>query len=279
MKPALAALMVVFCPALASAGILDSALRFWSLDQTLTESRAGTGASAVSGPLSFTADRDGNAAGALDLGGSTDAVLVDNSHPIALVDFSISLWFRMHEHNPNGGRSTLFDTRLAGASYPFSAGNTSVIGFVDNGITESSGPNPDDGWFGSFTGQDLLLDDVNDGNWHNVVLTVDASSSTQSLFFNGSLIDARGANAGPNPSIFGLDMTFGDSGRFLSSPGFNFRGALDDVAIWGAALDTREVQEVYLAAASATPSMLPAPGSLPLLSVALLLLTRHRQRH
>ena len=127
MKPALAALMVVFCPALASAGILDSALRFWSLDQTLTESRAGTGASAVSGPLSFTADRDGNAAGALDLGGSTDAVLVDNSHPIALVDFSISLWFRMHEHNPNGGRSTLFDTRLAGASYPFSATRRSSV--------------------------------------------------------------------------------------------------------------------------------------------------------
>lgn len=274
----LAGFLIAAHATIASAGILDSAVRFWSFDQTLTESRVGTGAAGSIGALPYVTDRDGNAGGALDLGGSTDAVVVDNTDPIALSDFTISLWFRMDEHNPNGGRSTLFDTRRAGVSYPFSAGNASVIGFLDNGVSESSGPNPTDAWFGSFSGQDLLLDDANDGNWHNLLLTVDGTTGTQSLYFDGSVRDVRAANPGPDPSVFALDMTFGDSGRFLNSPGFNFRGALDDVAIWGTALDATQVEQVYLAAASATPAIVSAPGPLLLMSASLLFLGGRRRQ-
>lgn len=261
----------------ASAGVISTAdaISYWGFEQSIASSdgRAGTYAFGSSASPDYVTDRFGNAQSALSLRGDRDVLNVANAAiPEFLTDFSISVWFRMDNHNPNGGRSVLFDTRRSGGTYN-NNGAASVIGFIDDGIDPPTGINPSEGYFGTFNRQDLELADANSGEWHNIFFSV-TGNTNQSIFYNGVSISSGGTNAtGPSPSTFGLDLTFGDTGIDANGRGFNFRGDLDDIAIWNQSFSATEVREFYFGLAH-----VPAPGSGLLMILGLYPLVRARKR-
>ena len=120
--------------------------------------------------------------------------------------------------------------------------------------------------FGTWTGQTNTItspDAYNDGGWHHVVAT--QSSGGMKLFVDGDLV-------GTNPQTAAQDYTGywkagGDTTWGSSSPYFD--GLLDEIAIYGGALDASTITQHYsLGAGVAPPNQLPvasftaAPGQL-----------------
>ncbi|WOJ97743.1 LamG-like jellyroll fold domain-containing protein [Congregibacter brevis] len=254
-------LALCLLPGVSSAGILDTALRFWSFDNTLVDSVAGIGATTRSWTSGYAEDRNGNAAGALNLGGDLDAVLVNSATDLLpLANYSISLWFNMNAHNSAGGRSQLFDTR-DGSNIE----RDSLASFIDNtaNLNSNDGSNPQDGWLGTFSAQRIPLTEANNQTWHHLLFST--TSTTQSIYYNGQIDPVSFVNYGSgsplNPAILNTGIVFGDKGNDLGT-GFNFNGSLDDIALFDRALDGSDAASLFSAPASASVS---APSTLLLM--------------
>jgi hypothetical protein len=88
---------------------------------------------------------------------------------------------------------------------------------------------------------DSLTDDT---EWHHVVLVRDASSETNTLYLDGQVQDA--------PVTQAFDAGFGSVNSKMTigylagtTPAFYFDGLIDEVAIYGRALDLTEIGEHY----------------------------------
>jgi hypothetical protein len=248
-------------PGVSSAGLLDSALRFWSFDGTLSDSVANIGATSRGGwDGGYSTDRDGNLGGALDLTGDLDAVIVDSSSDLAtLSQYSLSLWFRMDSHNGPLGRSQIFDVRDAGGTE-----TASIRGLIDNTATGGviSNLDPVNAWLFPYTvsdGSKISLESANNQTWHHLLFSV---SDTQEItYFNGNEVASSSPFSGNTPSNFNPGIAFGDRRGDLGG-GFNFNGSLDDIALWDRALSASDAAALFAAPASAS---VPAPTTLLLL--------------
>ncbi len=104
---------------------------------------------------------------------------------------------------------------------------------------------------------------VADGSWQHVVGVFDSTLSTNrlKLYINGQLI---GQTNGPT-TLFNLahDVSIGSREDNISS-GYNlpFTGIMDEVRIYNRALVPSDVQELYLAAGLAAPSIVVQPQSI-----------------
>lgn len=97
---------------------------------------------------------------------------------------------------------------------------------------------------GSSSGADTFNTNINDGQWHHVVV-MNNGAGTTSLFVDGT---AAGTDS---ESLHKLDlarqMTIGSE---WDGTGGHFDGKIDDFAVWGRTLDTTEIQTIYNAGLS-----------------------------
>ena len=102
---------------------------------------------------------------------------------------------------------------------------------------------------------------VNDGNWHNIVMTVNLSSSLLSLYVDGAFANSQtmGTSAFPNFDNFEI----GRLGR--SSPTDSYTGLVDDIQIYDTALSVGDVQYIYN---NPGVAVVPEPSTLALFGLS-----------
>jgi hypothetical protein len=110
---------------------------------------------------------------------------------------------------------------------------------------------------------------VNDGAWHNLVMTVNLSSSSLSLYVDGVLANTQTMATAAFPSFNNFEI--GRLGR--SAPTDPYQGLLDDVQVYDEALSQSQVQFLFANPGTA----IPEPGALALAGLGLLSLTFRRR--
>lgn len=240
------------------AGVIDSAERYWTFDNTFNESISGILGHAEGG-VGFGTDRFGNENSAISFDGFDDRLLIDNTTDLPdFGDFSVSLWFLMNEHT---GRAYLFDSRAPGStSYSFI--------FIDR-----IGAGPDShGEIRTFNSPRVLQPNLNDHQWHNLIYTNNFTDGYSKVYLDAVEISSQASTV---PTNFNGGLSFGALGAG-TTPGGNywFNGKLDDIAIWGKALTADDVQEVYANNGAAID--VPEPSTIAVLSLGMLVLGLRR---
>ncbi len=108
-------------------------------------------------------------------------------------------------------------------------------------------------WVGN-NGSVLSADPVNDGNWHHVALSRDASSGNVKVYIDGALDSSVTLEAGAKTSQFKLIGALSDvAGDGTTFQGANFfNGQLDDVQIYNVVIDPAVVAAIALPPAAPT---------------------------
>jgi hypothetical protein len=91
--------------------------------------------------------------------------------------------------------------------------------------------------------------------WHMIVATLDTATHTRSLYWDGKPVamDKGGGEAGKkNIFTIGASPVFG---------GRNFKGGIEEAALWNRALKATEVASIYVAARPDASQAAPAPAS------------------
>ena len=122
-------------------------------------------------------------------------------------------------------------------------------------------------------------DILTNSDWHQVVFVNDLG--TKSIY-----IDGVASGTSRDGSGFGGDDLAGATVRIGYSSGhdgsINYRGYMDETAIWSRALTSSEISTLYDAGQAGesflTYTPVPEPGSLAILGVFDLLATSHRRR-
>jgi hypothetical protein len=84
------------------------------------------------------------------------------------------------------------------------------------------------------------------GRWHMIVVTMDLSTKTRKIYWDGKAVSTDAGGGNPNKTApFTLAESSVFTGRF-------FNGRIDEAALWGRALSASEVASMY--AATVTPA-------------------------
>lgn len=114
---------------------------------------------------------------------------------------------------------------------------------------------------------------VDDGQWYHIVLVHNGGGGDNELWINGSLIvsEARGDVADNDKSLL--------IGNNPDNPDRGWDGLIDDTAIWGRALTSNEITQIYNEGVSGNSlaTIIPEPGSLALLGLGGLMALRRRR--
>lgn len=160
---------------------------------------------------------------ALELDGSNDYVQV-NERIVSDYPFSISVWLKTNAAISDQAVVNLADSN-SGSSYCGlylrSNGRVRLIAWRTNRVIEGT--------------------DINDGQWHHVV-GVFTSLNDRTLYVDGIIngTDTRGSGFNSNADRWNFGR-WGDS-----TPSAYFDGTIDEVKLWDRALNSTEVELLYL---------------------------------
>lgn len=145
--------------------------------------------------------------------------------------FTLSLWVK----SPNTATKNYLEKMASSIGYRFydSGGNKIQLEFRGTGGTGDR-----------IRVETSSATSVNDGNWHNVVVTYSGSGAA-----SGVRIYLDGQQLGTTTLSDTLTTNPNNSGTLSiasrSGGGTNFVGNIDEVSIWDAALNATEVDEIY----------------------------------
>ena len=195
---------------------------------------------------------------ALDFGTGTapaSALVPDATflNPTASNDvMSASVWVKRYDNPPADG--TAFWAESAS-----SAGNRGFLANVplsasDSVIFDVGGNGPDEELAAPISGFPGFTDDSFWTNWHNYVFIKNAGD--KQIWIDGQFF-ADGPGATVVPTDF-TKMWFGAAGGGQGGASFNLHGLIDDFAVFGTALATNQIQQLF----TGTPTDLPASAKL-----------------
>ena len=237
--------VILILPNISNASLISTADRFWTFDETFNDSVTGLQGNAEGG-ASFGEDRDGNDNSALNLDGYNDRVWIDVSPDLTSVsDFTLSFWFKMNEHN-SAGRTYLFDTRGPNSELPL----RNYLFIYTDGTVGVSDSNIQ---VGNTSAASISL---NDSNWHHIAFSYSALAGAM-FYFDSNLL---ATNTSWVASDFSKGLVFGSAGSADVGGNYWLNGLLDDAGLWTSALSAEEIEELFLAEASAT--FITEPGTL-----------------
>jgi len=87
------------------------------------------------------------------------------------------------------------------------------------------------------------ISDINDGNWHFLVITRNSSNNIFSMYIDGN-IEATMTDEGRNLNS-GMDTSLEIGIWAKESYGGVFNGNIDDIRIYNRALSESEIQQLY----------------------------------
>jgi hypothetical protein len=230
------------------------------------------------GPLKFYAALDGSAVDSIraNFGIVQDANFVDGvsqkamqpdyskkgyiSFPSAndfstVSDFSISLWLNatldQKDHNNAdgilafGNSKNFWGNVTIFADHETSTSDSMILKFHFNSANNS------DNWQAQYAG-DKRLPHMYDGNWHNITITYNATSSVFTLYRDGVQFDQMTMSPGikfENPSQLVLGG-FQEAVGIVDNYGNNswmapFPGKIDQVRLYGVTLSASDVSTIY----------------------------------
>jgi FlaG/FlaF family flagellin (archaellin) len=204
-------------------GISLGELAWWNLNEN-TGTIAYDSINNYDGTIYGAARITGKSGNALHFDGADDYVQV-NEKIITGYPFSISVWLRT---NSSGSEQAVVNLASSTSSSPYygidldDAGNVRLVAKANNARYIVGGP-------------------VNNGKWHHIV-AVYSSLNDRTLYVNSDEfinIDGRGSQL-PFLDIW----TFGRWGNNV--PGNYFNGDIDDVRLYNRALNSTEVQQLYM---------------------------------
>jgi hypothetical protein len=165
----------------------------------------------------------------LDAGDGSHAVVPDNSDFDIQQAISIEVWFRSTDN-------VMDDQKLVGKSgtiFPLNSSYT--LGYIDGqGVFEL--------WDSEGDGILCKGGSVTQGAWVHLVGTFDLASQTLRIYINGVMVDETiNANIGPSMGYVTQPLIIGGAPWFPESK--NVDGNIDEVRIWGVALDEATINE------------------------------------
>ena len=192
---------------------------------------SGNGRNGVTNNATPATDRFGRGNAALSFNGIDSVVVVPHDSSLNALPLSVSMWFQ----------TTASSGGLIG-KYQSAGWNGYQIGMGSGGTFWP--------WYVVSRGQDVIGNydvasdnnpafrstPLNDGNWHNLVFTVDASGGA--LFVDGLLQATKEWRGAPTPVTTNLPLFIGQ--YFGEQNGF-FKGLIDDVRIYDRVLSPAEV--------------------------------------
>ncbi|MEM9346055.1 MAG: LamG domain-containing protein [Planctomycetota bacterium] len=114
---------------------------------------------------------------------------------------------------------------------------------------------------------------IDDGAWYHIVTVHNGGGGNNELWINGSLI-----TSGSRTDVADTDNSLW-IGNNPDNPDRGWDGLLDDTAIWGRALSSSEITQIYNEGlgGNSLATIIPEPGSLALLGLGGLLTLRRRR--
>jgi len=152
-------------------------------------------------------------------------------------DFSITAWVRPETASTDYGVMNIVDKRDV-------AGDTSTKGYEMYLVDGQLGFQMSDDQGGPQLGANDTTD-LRDGNWHFVAITVDRDDpSGGKLYVDGSLVQTFDPTAAPGDmTTTGIPLLIGiHPSSYLDC---NFRGGLDEVAVYQYAIDSTSLGDLY----------------------------------
>jgi len=157
-------------------------------------------------------------------------------------DFSLSFWIKTTQSNGNGGGDAYAGDGIVAADVPGLASDL-VPAALDGG---QIGFNT-----GSQNGDDTVNStvNINDGNYHHVVITRTESTGVKQIYIDGALNNSDTATMNPlsDPRLIAIGCAIDASQTDPSSANTDeyFQGTLDDIQIYAGVLSQAQVTQLY----------------------------------
>ncbi|MDB4759553.1 PEP-CTERM sorting domain-containing protein [Akkermansiaceae bacterium] len=184
--------------------------------------------------------------------------------------YSVSLWFNFNGNAQNGMLAAMGNTGSSGEGWSVFYENGSLIYRMSVGGG------------GSDLRAAVNTTIANDSNWHHAALVIDPTGGVINGYLDGVAATGIGSGGPPDGTFVsdGDGVANGDP-LFLGvrgSGGFQFRGDLDDVAIWDESLDSTAVSGIYQNGLSGIGVGIPEPSSLVMVCLGMSGLLRRRRK-
>jgi len=218
---------------------------YWPLNGNAKDSSGNGNDGSLQNTLPAT-DRFGNSSGALSFNGNDALVNIGTKNDLTFGtnDFTISMWFNTTQH---GAGTTESGSGIL--AYKGSWGSETGVslfvrgnefGSVGGHLAAEVADGVSSGGVAIESPEGAGLRKVDDGIWHHVAFVV-SRGKTASIFIDGSLYLSTSVAKEVGSFANQIPLSFG--GKADHSRSLN--GLLDDIRIFGSALDTVEIQALY----------------------------------
>jgi Concanavalin A-like lectin/glucanases superfamily/NHL repeat len=247
---------------------LSTLVGYWPLDEGSGTTTADLSGNNNTGTLIGASWTTGKVNNALSFNGTNNYVNVGTPSPAALQlgtsSFTVSAWFKTsNSTSPTRVVSSGDNTSSSGYYLGVGSGSTcsSNYGCVSAGL--GSSPTTNTVTFAT------SATTFNDGNWHQETMVIDRTAGTAQLYVDGVLqplslsaascgaisgstsINLAGGTACTNLNASGTEH-FTIGGNNISSQSFN--GSIDEVRVYGSALNSSLIQNQYAIDTTASPT-------------------------
>ena len=190
--------------------------------------------------VSYVAGRSASAGQAINFTGAGD-VAVAYKPDLALTEYTVSAWVKL---NAAPGTYGILGTRFGGdATFDLKIQSNKVHGDVGNGT----------GWLNTTADFNVVIPTA---DWHMITYAADGAASAIRMYYDGVLTNTLALSGPP------LLMTATETMKIgLSSGAEYMNGSMDDVFIYGAALSSAQVAQLYQEGVTSTTGNLPVTAS------------------
>ena len=218
--------------------LANGLIAYWPMDNSAND-MSGNGNNGTLNNVTSVADRFGNANSAYHFNGTSSYISVPDAPSLRLngTDFTLTAWVKLDGYWNTNGNSDILCKRVPGMAnggWGMSIGSNNVFYGPGGGSTNA-----------------MASTTINTGTWYMATSVYSSATQQLSIYVNGTLVNTTSGILSPNSAISAL-LYIGSDDQVPGNSGYFFDGSMDDVRIYGRAISSTEVQQLY--AITAAPS-------------------------